>query len=295
MKKYLINSLIVLLILVLTFVGNGLSDILFGIFFEDRLGFSTGSGILLDFLIVLSLTFLFLTLFHKRIGVRGVIVSLSISLLILAVLISSGASIKYTIKIFPQYIAWILGLLSGYTLFKRDQNKIKHLLLLSLFPIIMSLGINSLWYHRIEYGNWTGETEEQKIANFELLNKAGEIINNDSLKGKIVLFDFWFISCGPCWVKFPDLQRIYEKYEDNSQVEIYAVNRPMRSDKPNALFSRIEEKGYTFPVLKGTQEVMDTLGIYKYPTVMIINQNGDMVFMGELEDAEKKLELMLDQ
>ena len=38
---------------------------------------------------------------------------------------------------------------------------------------------------------------------------------------------------------------------------------------------------------------MDTLGVYKYPSVMILNQKGKMVFMGELEDAEAQLESML--
>ena len=113
-------------------------------------------------------------------------------------------------------------------------------MLLAIFPLFMTLGFYDLWFHRIEYGNWTGEVVEQKIAFFELQNKEGETINNDSLKGKIVLFDFWFLRCGPCWVKFPDLQRIHEQYQSNPLVEIYAVNRPMRSDKPGALFSKIE-------------------------------------------------------
>ncbi len=68
----------------------------------------------------------------------------------------------------------------------------------------------------------------------------------------------------------------------------------MNQDKPGALFSRIEEKGYTFPVLQGTQEVMDALDVYKYPTVMLFNQKGEMIFMGELEDAENKMETILE-
>jgi hypothetical protein len=67
----------------------------------------------------------------------------------------------------------------------------------------------------------------------------------------------------------------------------------MSRDKPGALFSRIEDKGYTFPVLQGTQEVMDNLDVYKYPTVILLNKKGEIVFMGELDDAEKKLETML--
>ena len=160
-----------------------------------------------------------------------------------------------------------------------------------MFPFFMSLGINDLWTHKMEYGNWSGPIAEQKIAPFELINKVGEIVDNESLKGKVVLLDFWFIGCGPCWVRFPEVQRIYEKYKDHNEFALFAVNR---DDDPAKLFSRIEEKGYTFPVLRGTQKEMDALGVYKYPTVMITNKNGDLVFSGELEHAEKTLESMLE-
>ena len=186
-------------------------------------------------------------------------------------------------------------MLSGYLYYKKSIQKLVLPLILGLFPLLMSFGIYDLWIHKIEYGNWTGEVKEQPVASFELLTKNGDVVSNETLGDKIVLFDFWFIGCGPCWVKFPELQRIYEQYKTNPAVEIYAVNRPMSRDKPGALFQRIEDKDYTFPVLQGTQEVMDLLGVYKYPSVMILNQKGEMVFMGELEDAEKKLESMLSE
>lgn len=103
--------------------------------------------------------------------------------------------------------------------------------------------------------------------------------------------DFWFVRCPPCWVKFPELQRIYENYRDNDSFALYAVNR---NDEPEELFSKIKDKGYTFPVLRGNQNLMDALGIYKYPSVMILDKEGKMIFLGNLDDAEKKLEYLLN-
>jgi hypothetical protein len=68
----------------------------------------------------------------------------------------------------------------------------------------------------------------------------------------------------------------------------------MKRDEPGALFSTIEEKEYTFPVLRGTQEDMDALEVYKYPTVMLLNRKGEIVFVGELEEAEIKLTTLLN-
>ena len=39
---------------------------------------------------------------------------------------------------------------------------------------------------------------------------------------------------------------------------------------------------------------MDALGIYKYPSVMILDKEGKMIFLGNLDDAEKKLEYLLN-
>ncbi|MFY0653960.1 MAG: TlpA family protein disulfide reductase [Cyclobacteriaceae bacterium] len=292
MKKYLINSLIVLLMFILYVFLNTFLSIFYGVVLEDRLGFPTGSDILPIFLLTFLLCYLYLLLFHKRISSKGVLISFCIIVLAWIVLTSMGTTIKYPIKKIPEYLTLILGTLAGYLYFER--KKFKTLLLLAVFPMIMCLGPNDLWRHRIEYGNWTGEVSEQKIIPFEFTNKEGELVNNQTLNGKIVLFDFWFISCGPCWSQFPETQRVYEKYQSNPNVELYAVNRPIRGDKPGALFSRIEEKNYTFPVLKGTQEMMDTLGVYKYPTIMVLNKNGEISFMGELDKAEEKIEILLN-
>ena len=293
MKKYVISSLIVLLIFVVTASFTLLFFVISQGAFLKSIGLNKSLSLIIIFLVLFFKSWLFLFWFKKIIGSNGVLITMSIVFLALVILNLSAATIKYTVKISPFYIIWISGVVAGYLFYTKKKYLLPIILL--VFPTLMAIGGNNLWTHRIEYGNWTGEVVIQKVAPFQLYDKAGEVINNESLKGKLILFDFWFISCGPCWKKFPEVQRIYEKYKTNPLVEIYAVNRPMKRDKTGELFSRIEDKEYTFPVLAGTQEIMDALNVYKYPTVMIINQNGEMVFMGELEAAEKKLELLLNE
>ena len=294
MKKHLINSLIILLIFIVTAFFTLLTFAISQGAFSESIGMDKGLSMILTFVVLFLLSWSGLMGFKRKINTIGVFGTMTAVLTILIYLNLDGATIKYTYKIVPFYISWILGVYAGYNFYVRVNKKFIIPLLLSIFPITMSLGLYDLWFHRIEYGNWTGEVAAKPVASFELFDKEGAMVNNESLKGKIILFDFWFVGCGPCWVKFPDLQRLYEQYESNPIVEIYAVNRPMEQDKPGALFSRIEDKEYTFPVLKGTQEIMDALDVYKYPTVMLINANGEMVFMGELESAEEKLKTMLD-
>lgn len=291
MKNTLIKVLIILLLFIITVAG-----ILLAIVIGDGAwDLPKGLGLILAFLLLFGLTSVSLLKFKNQIGLYGVLIPIIIGVLLLILPKAFNSTLKFSLKVSPFYISILLGILSGYLYYIKAIRKLALPLLLSIFPLLMSFGVYDLWIHKIEYGNWTGEINEQKVAPFELLAKNGDLVTNETLADRIVLLDFWFISCGPCWVKFPDLQRIHEKYQSNPEVEIYAVNRPMPRDKPGALFQRIEDKQYTFPVLGGTQQVMDLLGVYKYPSVMILNQKGEMVFMGELEDAELKLESMLSE
>jgi hypothetical protein len=54
---------------------------------------------------------------------------------------------------------------------------------------------------------------------------------------------------------------------------IYAVNSPMKTDKPNQLYTSIESKNFTFPVAKGTEEMITSFGIDYYPTVIMLRCN----------------------
>ncbi|UCE70291.1 MAG: TlpA family protein disulfide reductase [Flavobacteriaceae bacterium] len=291
MKNILIRALTVLLLFIITVVGMFFAFVIG----EGAWDLPKGLGLILAFLLLSGLTAISLLKFKNQIGLYGVLIPIILGVLLIILPKAYFSTFKFSVKVAPFYISIFLGVLSGYLYDKKEVRKLTLPLIFSLFPLLMSFGAYDLWIHRIEYGNWTGEINEQKVEPFELIAKNGDLVTNETLADKIVLFDFWFIGCGPCWVKFPELQRIYEKYESDPAVEIYAVNRPMPRDKPGALFQRIEDKGYTFPVLRGTQEVMDLLGVYKYPSVMILNQQGEMVFVGELEDAEIKLESMLSE
>jgi len=291
MKKIINNTLIVLL---LFFIGSCLLLLSFAVVmgaFSENLGIEKGTGFIISFLVAFGLSWCALVGFKKRIGFSRVLVTLGVVVLALMILNGYNTTIKYTIKILPFYVNWLLGLLAGYYYYSGKWRR-KYLLIgLALFPVIMAAGVNDLWHHKIEYGNWTGNVEAVEIAPFEFLDKNESVVSNASLKGKVVLLDFWFVRCPPCWVKFPEVQRIYENYRDNDSFALYAVNR---NDDPEELFSKIEDKGYTFPVLRGNQDLMDALGIYKYPSVMILDKEGKMIFLGNLDDAEKKLEYTLN-
>lgn len=295
MKHILTKTLIVLLVTILPVIAIICAELIGEFLFKRSFGWEGSHTEIFVFILLACVSYLSFKYFGDRIGNVTVWISLSFFILVFIVFFFYQNTVKFTIKLSPFYLTLFLGLLAGYMINREGENKIRITLILGVLPLIFSLGFTDLWTHKIEYGNWTGEVSSTEVIPFSFLDKTGNTVDQDVLHGKVVLFDFWFINCGPCWVKFPKLQEIYEKYSSHPDVNIYAVNRPMKRDEPDALFRTIEEKEYSFPVLRGSQEVLDALGVYKYPTVMLIDRKGLIVFMGELEQAEKKLESLLKE
>ncbi len=62
-----------------------------------------------------------------------------------------------------------------------------------------------------------------KAPEIGLKDTSGKLVSLASLRGKVVLVDFWASWCAPCKEELPVLQKLYEKYKDKGLV-IVGVN-----------------------------------------------------------------------
>jgi len=122
-------------------------------------------------------------------------------------------------------------------------------------------------------------------VDFTLNDLSGKPVTLSSLKGKIVVVDFWATWCGPCKASFPYLQKVHEKYRDNDKVVFLAVDTWEREkDIPatveNARKFMAEHK-YTFPVvfdLITGKKVAEKYEVEGIPTKFIIDKKGNVAF-----------------
>lgn len=118
-------------------------------------------------------------------------------------------------------------------------------------------------------------------VDFEVELLSGELVKISDLKGKVVLLNFWFISCPPCVAEMPAFEKLKGEYGDD--LVILAVNS---RDKKEKVTEFIEENGYTFNV------GLDPAGVIKWPVghapyTLVIDREGVIgyVGMGAKEDV----------
>jgi peroxiredoxin len=69
----------------------------------------------------------------------------------------------------------------------------------------------------------------QTAAELSLPDLTGQAVSLSTLKGKVVLIDFWASWCGPCRHNNPRLVKLYNKYHDKG-LEIYGVSLDENSE-----------------------------------------------------------------
>jgi thiol-disulfide isomerase/thioredoxin len=121
----------------------------------------------------------------------------------------------------------------------------------------------------------TGTMEAPEIM---LPNAEGKSLSLSSLKGKVVLIDFWASWCGPCRKENPNVVRMYAKYK-NQGFDIFSVSL---DDDPIKWKEAISKDKLVWPNhvsdLKGWQSsVAKQYGVQAIPYTVLLNKEGKII------------------
>ena len=132
------------------------------------------------------------------------------------------------------------------------------------------------------------ESEEEEEAaeevktipaiDFTLKDQYGNTHTLSDYKGKTVFLNFWATWCSPCRAEMPDIQKLYEEFQQEDVV-ILGVAAPNlgREKSEEGIKGFLEENGYTYPVLMDTEaEAFQAYGINSFPTTFMIDKDGNV-------------------
>lgn len=120
---------------------------------------------------------------------------------------------------------------------------------------------------------------------FSVMLRSGEEINLDTLKGKVVLLDFWGTWCGACRVSLPLLKELAAK-ADPAKVAIISIDE---ADPRQKWEQFIQENGMTWSqVYDGNQSLYRSFGVDAFPRYFILSRDGIIVeqFKGWNQDGK---------
>jgi peroxiredoxin len=111
-----------------------------------------------------------------------------------------------------------------------------------------------------------------KALNFTLPDLEGNPVSLGDFQGQPVIINFWATWCPPCRIEMPELQTVYETYQDQGLV-ILALNQDETADIAKAYF--VDEMGLTFtPLLDDNSAISTAYGNFGLPTTFFVDGDG---------------------
>jgi peroxiredoxin len=140
-------------------------------------------------------------------------------------------------------------------------------------------------------------TVGEPVPELSLMDASGKIIALSSLRGKVVLIDFWASWCGPCRGENPNVVAAYNQFKDKG-FTVYSVSLDNNKDQWQAA---IAKDGLVWPNhvsdLKGWQsDAAKLYGVKGIPATFLINQEGVLIGTNlRGEDLKAKLAELLNK
>jgi len=143
---------------------------------------------------------------------------------------------------------------------------------------------------------------------FALKDMSGKEVALNSLKGKIVVIDFWATWCGPCIASFPGMQKTVNKFKDNPEVVFLFIDTwENDSNRVQKVTDFIAKNKYTFDVLYDDPKakegnafvVVEDFKVEGIPTKFVIDRNNNIRFKsvgfsGSADAVVDELSAMID-
>jgi peroxiredoxin len=108
-----------------------------------------------------------------------------------------------------------------------------------------------------------------------LQTPSGDPVSLESLRGSVVVLDFWGTWCVPCIKGMPGIQKVHERFEKEG-VKVFGVScREGAKADPAAVMKRL---GLSYGLLLQGDKLAEDYHVTGYPTLYIIDEKGKILY-----------------
>lgn len=118
--------------------------------------------------------------------------------------------------------------------------------------------------------------KKSALDDLTLTDINGEVHTLETLKGKVIVIDFWYINCGACIKEMPDLNKLKAEFE-TEDVEWFGITYDPK-DKVERFLERVK---FDYTIVPDSKHLTDRFDIRFYPTTLIIDENRKIVYTGK--------------
>lgn len=116
----------------------------------------------------------------------------------------------------------------------------------------------------------------REAPTFTLKDFSGNAITNESLRGNVVLLDFWATWCAPCRKSMPELQAMHEKYVG---LGLSVVGVSIDEGDPAKVRTFVASRKFTYPIAVDSARApaWDAFRVKAVPAAYLIDREGRIV------------------
>lgn len=119
-----------------------------------------------------------------------------------------------------------------------------------------------------------------------------KVWESNEMRGRVVVMNFWFTTCGPCIKEMPLLNKLVGSYDTKNVV--FLAPAP---EKTTQIKKFLKRNPFDYNIIPDAGEYIKALQIENFPTHLVIDKKGIIrqVFIGFEDDIQEKLKTEIDK